>query len=103
MSTVRIPAKKTMEPGMSLLDIDNIWDYIDMYVEEDSKVSETNMWTASLAYLNDEYDEDGDDWDDCDDDSWGDYDGSYMEDNDWESDYRDAFEDDPEATWGRVW
>ena len=36
MNTERIPAKKVMEPGMSLNDIDNIWDYIDMYVEEET-------------------------------------------------------------------
>jgi hypothetical protein len=100
MSTVRIPAKKTMEPGMSILDIDNIWDYIDMYVEEDSIVSETNV---VMACLDEEYEDGSDDWDDCYDDSWNDYDGPYMEDSDWKSDYRDAFEDDPEAVWGRVW
>ena len=94
MKTMIIPAKKVMGPDTNLMEIDNIWDYIDMYVEEDSKVSETNAVEACL----DEENEDGsDDW------SWDDYDGPYMEDNDWESDYRDAFEDDPEAVWGREW
>lgn len=94
MNTERIPAKKVMEPGMSLNDIDNIWDYIDMYVEEETP-------NAPEICLDDE-----DDFDDvcydC-DDSWEDYDGPYMEDNDWRSDYYDAFEDDPEAEWGRKW
>ena len=27
----------------------------------------------------------------------------YEEPYEWESDYRDAFEDEPGATWGRVW
>ena len=74
MNTERIPAKKVMEPGMSLNDIDNIWDYIDMYVEEETP-------NAPEICLDDE-----DDFD-----------------NDWRSDYYDAFEDDPEAEWGRKW
>ena len=100
MKTTIIPAKKVMGPDTNLMEIDNIWDYIDMYVEEDSKVSENN---AVKACLDEEYEDGSDDWDDCYDDSWDDYDGPYMEDNDWESDYRDAFEDDPEAVWGRMW
>jgi len=90
MSTVRIPAKKTMEPGMSINDIDNIWDYIDTYVEEEAP----NVPEAC-------FDDEEDDYDGrCNiyNVSWVDY-----EDNDWESDYRDAFEDDSEAGWGREW
>ena len=93
MNTMRIPAKKGMEPGMSLNDIENIWDYIDMYVDEETQnVSETC------------YDDDGYNYDDeCNDceDSWEDYDGPYMSDKDW--DYYDAFEGEPEAVWGREW
>lgn len=96
MNTVKIPAKKVMEPDMSLMDIDNIWDYIDFYVEEEqpkATISDFSSW------LNNE-DDDG-----CydSDDSWEDYDGPFVEDNDWNSDYYDAFEDDPEAEWGRKW
>ena len=98
MSTVRIPAKKTLEPGMDINDMDCFWDYIDMYVEEDSKVSGTNKWAAVMS---EEYEDGSDDWDDCYDDSWEDYDGSCMSDKDW--DYYDAFEGDPEAVWGREW
>ena len=80
MSTVRIPAKKVLEPGVNLNDIEYIWDYIDMYVEEEA------------PNVHEYYD--------C-DDSWEDYDGPYMSDKDW--DYYDAFEGDPEAVWGREW
>lgn len=100
MKTTIIPAKKVMGPDTNLMEIDNIWDYIDMYVEEDSIVSETNV---VMACLGEEFEDGSDDWDDCYDDSWDDYDGPYMEDNDWRSDYYDAFEDDPEAEWGRKW
>jgi hypothetical protein len=101
MNTVIIPAKKVMGPDTNLMEIDNIWDYIALHVEEDSKASETNNWAASLANSNNERDEDSDDWDDCYDDSWEDYDGPYMSDNDW--DYYDAFEGESEAVWGREW
>ena len=92
MNTVIIPAKKTMVIGTSLEDIDNIWDYIDLYVEEETQnVSET--------YFDEE-----DDFEygcyDC-DDSWEEHEGSYMSDKDW--DYYDAFEGEPEAVWGREW
>lgn len=94
MSTVRIPAKKTMEPGMSILDIDNIWDYIDMYVEEEApKVQEISFNDK------DDFDDESYDYND----SWEDFDDPYRGDNGWESDYRDAFEDDSEASWGREW
>ena len=93
MNTVRIPAKKMIEPGLSLNDIDNIWDYIDMYVEEE-------MPNVSEVCLDIE-----DDFDDgycnC-DDYCDDYDGPpYMSDKDW--DYYDAFEGEIEAVWGREW
>lgn len=88
MSLVRIPAPKKMEPGMDLMEIDYIWDYLDSYVEEDS-----TTFTCDDAY----------DESTCYDDCWDDFDDSCWEDNDWESDYRDAFEDDPEARWGREW
>ena len=94
MNTVRIPAKKKMEPSMSLNDIDNIWDYIDMYIDKETP-------NVSEACFDDENDH-NDECYDC-DDSWEDYDGPHMEDNDWRSDYYDAFEDDPEAEWGRKW
>ena len=61
MKTTIIPAKKVMGPDTNLMEIDNIWDYIDMYVEEDSKVSETN---AVMACIGDEFEDDNDDWDD---------------------------------------
>lgn len=32
---MRITAKKVMESGMNIMDVDNIWNYIDMYVEEE--------------------------------------------------------------------
>ncbi len=92
MSMERIPAKKIMRPDMTLMDINNIWDYIDMYVEEET----SNVPEACF--------DDEDDYDDgyCDyDDSWEDYDGPYMSDKDW--DYYDAFEGEPEAVWGREW
>ena len=92
MSTVRIPAKKVMEPGVNLNDIEYIWDYIDMYVEEEAP-------NVHESCLDDEYDY-NDEYYDC-DDSWEDYDGPYMSDKDW--DYYDAFEGDPEAVWGREW
>ena len=80
------------------MDIDNIWDYIDMYVEEEMpKVFENN----DVSFLDNEDDFDDECYDS--DDSWEDYDGPYSEDNDWESDYYDAFEDEPEAIWGRMW
>ena len=94
MSTVRIPAKKTMEPGMSILDINNIWDYIDMYAEEEAPKVPESSFDDKYEFVDDSYDYD---------DSWEDFDGPYRGDNDWESDYRDAFEDDPEAVWGREW
>ena len=100
MKTTIIPAKKVMGPDTNLMEIDNIWDYIDMYVEEDSIVSETNV---VMACLGEEFEDGSDDWDDCYDDSWDDYDCPYLENIDWKSDYRDAFEDDPEAGWGREW
>lgn len=78
---------------MSLNDIDNIWDYIDMYVEEEMP----NMYEVCL--------DNEDDFDDGyynSDDYWDDYDGRpYMSDKDW--DYYDAFEGEPEAVWGREW
>jgi hypothetical protein len=75
MKTTIIPAKKVMGPDTNLMEIDNIWDYIDMYVEEDSIVSETNV---VMACLGEEFEDGSDDWDDCYDDSWDDYDGPYM-------------------------
>ena len=75
---------------MSLLDINNIWDYIDMYVEEETQnVSETYF---------DKEDDFG--CNDC-DDSWEEYEDSYISDKDW--DYYDAFEGEPEAVCGREW
>ena len=71
MSTVRIPAKKVMEPGVNLNDIEYIWDYIDMYVEEEAP-------NVHEPCLDDEYDY-NDEYYDC-DDSWEDYDGPYMSD-----------------------
>lgn len=92
MSRVIIPAKKVMEPGMNLNDIEYIWDYIDMRVEEEiPNVPEPCF----------DYEDDVDDEYYNYDDSWGDYDGPYMSDKDW--DYYDAFEGDPEAVWGREW
>ena len=46
------------------------------------------------------YDEEDRDYDDYGLDN--DYDPNLDERN-WREDYRDAFEDDPEATWGREW
>ena len=66
MKTTIIPAKKVMGPDTNLMEIDNIWDYIDMYVEEDSKVSETNV---VMACLGEEFEDGSDDWDDWYDDS----------------------------------
>lgn len=74
MSTIKIPAKKEMKPGMRLNDTDYIWDYLDSYVEEE----EPAMFDDDIDY-------------------------AFEEDYDWEPDYRDAFEDDPEACWGREW
>lgn len=94
MSIMRIPAKKTMVPDTSLMDIDNIWDYIDFTVEEKPhKEPENNFFSF---FSND------DEYCNC-DDSWEDSHNSYRDDYDWRSDYRDAFEDDPEAYWGREW
>jgi len=92
MNKVNIPAEKVMEPGMTIMDIDNIWDYIDIQPfdlneEEVDDVLEENdcdSWDEDYDYRDDGYDP----WDD----------GS-----DWRSDYYDAFEDDPEAEWGRKW
>lgn len=95
MSTVRIPAKKIMEPDMTIMDIDNIWDYIDMYVEEDRYKEPEEK---SSLFIDDE-----DDYDDKYDGSWDDYGEDPDWEEDWGSDYRDAFEDDPEACWGREW
>ena len=92
MSTVRIPAKKVMEPDMNINDIECFWDYIDLYVEEETP-------NESESYFNDDEDIYDDICYDCDDDSWDDYDSPYMSDKDW--DYYGAFEGDPEAVWGR--
>ena len=96
MKTTIIPAKKVMGPDTNLMEIDNIWDYIDFYVEEEQPKATISVFSS---WLNNE-DDDG--CYDC-DDSCEDYDGPYEEDNDWKSDYFDAFEDDPEAEWGRKW
>ena len=93
MSTMIIPAKKEFGPDTDLKDIKNIWDYVDMYVEEDN----SDMFENNFSSFLDDGDGFDDDFYDC-DDSW---DSPYREDYDWESDYRDAFEDEPEAYWGR--
>ena len=92
MSLVRIPAPKKMEPGMDLMEIDYIWDYLDSYVEEEiTEESDDNLYNGlSLRELMDlarEALEETREW------------GS----SDCQSDYYDAFEDDPEACWGREW
>ena len=90
MNTVRIPAKKAMKPGISLMDIENIWDYIDLYVEEEEGKMFGNN-DASFFGDEDEYDDDFDS-----DDSW--------EDNEWGADYLDDYEDYDYArdTWDAI-
>ena len=60
------------------MDIENIWDYIDLYAEEE----ETEMFGNDGSSFGDV-----DEFDDCyeNDDSW--------EDNDWGADYLDDYED----------
>lgn len=113
MSMVKIPAKKVLEPGMRLLDINNIWDYVDLFVEEENtKVKENNFCTLMVygdgsSRYDDECQDDYDDYDDTQfyDDDLYDYDD--YENVRWggeiyrDDDYRDAFEDEPEAYWGR--
>lgn len=95
MSLVRIPAPKKLEPGMDLMEIDCIWDYLDSYVEEPNEPKSSD----STTFICDDTCDESTYCDDC----WDDFDDSCWEENDWESDYRDAFEDDPEACWGREW
>lgn len=96
MSTVRIPAKKVMEPGMTITDIKNIWDYVDIIVEEETpKVPEIKMPSFfEDEFVDEYYDEDLYEFDDDENVRWG---GEIYRDDD----YRDAFEDEPEAYWGR--
>lgn len=83
--------KRVLEPGQSILDVENIWDYID--IEPFDKDEE-----ESVEFIEEICDSWCDDYDCLDDgyDPWDD--GS-----NWRSDYYDAFEDDPEACWGREW
>jgi len=84
--------KKVLEPGQSILDVENIWDYID--IEPFDKDEEE---------VNDILEEDDcDSWDE-DYGSWDDNSDPWDDGSDWKSDYYDAFEDDPEACWGREW
>ncbi len=87
MSTMKIPAKKEMKPGMGLKDMDYIWDYLDSYVEEEDpclpKIGHDTIseWRSLMNQMRE----------------------AYRETRDWGCSYRDAFEDDPEACWGREW
>lgn len=97
MSTVIIPAKKKIESETNLMNIDYIWDYVDFSVEESSLKKPLNTFCPLLDYedyFEDEYDEF---FNSCED-----FNDQYIED-DWEWDYRAAFEDDPEAIWGIKW
>lgn len=92
MKKVNTPAQKVMKPGMTIMDINNIWDYIDIEPfdlnEEEVDVvleeKDCDLWNEDYDSRDDNYDP----WDD----------GSNRK-----SDYYDAFEDEPEACWGREW
>lgn len=87
MSTMKIPAKTEIKPGMGLKDIDYIWDYLDSYVEEEeprvheSSHNANSEWRSFINQVRE----------------------AYRETREWRCSYRDAFEDDPEAYWGREW